>query len=87
VFGRSLEHGQKKQAQITKLIADRMGVDPAEDLRPHVAAGAAGCAFQAAFEVWMHGKAKTERFSDLPDQIFAILEGGFNYPSKTGPAG
>ena len=87
VFSRSLEHGQKKQAHITKLIAERMGVDPAEDLRPHVAAGAASCAFQAAFEVWMHGKVPSnkgaERFSDLVDQIFAILADGINYPGET----
>src|SRR5918999_2932493 len=42
VFSRSLEHGQKKQTEITKLIADRMGVDPTRDLRPHVAAGGGG---------------------------------------------
>src|SRR6266545_6261256 len=36
VFARTLEHGQKKQAEITRLVAERMGVDPADDLRPHV---------------------------------------------------
>jgi AcrR family transcriptional regulator len=82
VFSRSLEHGQKKQADIVRIIADRMGVDPAVDLRPHVAAGAANCAFRAAFDVWMHGKAPDKRFSDLLDQVFALLEDGFNYPSK-----
>jgi AcrR family transcriptional regulator len=89
VFSRSLENGQKKHAQITKLIAERMGVDPEKDMRPHVAAATVSCTFQAAFEVWIHGKTKTkaESFSDLLDQIFAILEDGINYPSKTGPTG
>src|SRR4051794_28366615 len=49
VFGRSLEHGQKKQTEITRVIAERMGADPATDMRPHVAAGVANCAFRSAF--------------------------------------
>jgi AcrR family transcriptional regulator len=81
VFSRSLEHGQKKQTEITRVIGERMGVDPATDLRPHVAAGAANCAFRAAFEVWMHGE-KDKTFSYLLDEVFALLEDGVNYPSK-----
>jgi AcrR family transcriptional regulator len=87
VFSRSLEHGQKKQVEITRLVAERMGVDPATDLRPHVAAGAGSCAFRAAFDVWIHGNAplpRAERLSDLLDQFFALLEDGINYPAKAG---
>jgi AcrR family transcriptional regulator len=87
VFSRALEYGQKKHMVITKLIADRMGVDPEKDMRPHVAAATVSCTFQAAFEVWVNGGTKAKSFSDLLDQVFAILEDGINYPSKTGPAG
>jgi len=83
VFSRSLEHGQKKQTEITRIIAERMGVDPTKDLRPHVAAGAGSCAFRAALEVWQHGTAPhAKRLSDVVDQVFALLEDGINYPSK-----
>src|SRR3954470_21909194 len=78
VFGRSLEHGQKKQAEITRVIAERMGVDPAVDLRPHVAAGLSNCAFQTAFELVASGVAKAKRFSDVLDQVFGVMLEGLN---------
>lgn len=77
VFGRSLEHGQKKQAEITRILAARMGLDPARDLRPHVAAGLANCAFRSAFEVLASGAGEERRFSDVLDEVFAIIEKGF----------
>ena len=79
VFGRSLEHGQKKQAEITRIIAERMGVDPTIDLRPHVAAGMSNCAFRSAFEVLASGMADTARFSDVLDKVFAVMEDGLNF--------
>ncbi|GAA2093714.1 TetR family transcriptional regulator [Actinomadura alba] len=82
VLGRSLEHGQKKQADLTRLIAQRMGVDPSTDLRPHVAAGAATCAFRSAFDAWAMGVTGDKRFSDVLAEIFRLLEEGINYPSK-----
>jgi AcrR family transcriptional regulator len=78
VFGRSLEHGHKKQAEITRIIAERMGVDPATDLRPHVAAGLSNCAFRSAFQVLASGVAKTGRFSEVLDKIFEVMEGGLD---------
>ncbi len=52
VFGRSLEHGQKKQALVTAVIAERMGVDPMVDLRPHVAAGLSTARSAARSRSW-----------------------------------
>lgn len=87
VFGRSLEHGQKKQAEITRIIAERMGVDPAVDLRPHVMAGLGNCAFRSAFEVLASGVAKTERFSEVVDQVFKIMEDELAHePAKAQPS-
>jgi AcrR family transcriptional regulator len=79
VFGSSLEHGQKKQAEITRVIAERMGVDPTIDLRPHVAAGLSNCAFRSAFEVLGSGMAETQRFSEVLDKVFAVMEDGLNF--------
>jgi MftR C-terminal domain len=79
VFGRSLEHGQKKQAEITQVIAERMGLDPAVDLRPHVLAGLGSSAFHSAFEVVSAGVVKSERLSDVLDQVFAVMEEGLAY--------
>ena len=85
VFGRSLEHGEKKQAEITRVIAERMGVDPATDLRPHVAAGLSNCAFRSAFEIMGAGVAKTDRFSDALDQVFGVMEDGLTYEPQQTP--
>ncbi len=85
VTGRSLEHGQKKQADITRVIAARMGVDPTKDLRPHIAAGASGCAFRCAFEVMASCEPlKARRMSDVLDEVFALMEESLNYPSAAG---
>ena len=84
VFGRSLEHGQKKQAEITRIIAERMGVDPAVDLRPHVAAGLSNCAFRSAFEVLVSGAAQSTRFSEVLDKVFAVMEDGLDDLDTTG---
>jgi len=78
VFGSSLEHGQKKQAEITRIIAERMGLDPAVDLRPHVAACLSSCALQSAFELIRSGVAKSTRISEVLSEVFDALEGGFD---------
>lgn len=79
VFGRSLEHAQKKHAQITRAIADRMDTDPGTDLRPHVVASAVNGVFQTTFE--LVGTGRYRCFSDALSEIFALLEEGINYPA------
>ncbi|GAA2572759.1 TetR family transcriptional regulator [Actinomadura fulvescens] len=79
----SLEHAQKKQTMLTRVIACRMGVDPAVDLRPHVVAATANCAFRASADMVQEYR---DTCGDIPlseavDQAFAILEGGLNFPS------
>lgn len=81
IFGRSVEYGQQKHAEITRVIAERMGVDPAEDLRPHVVAGVSSCAFHTAFEVLGAGTCPNRPFSEILAEIFKLVEGGLNYPT------
>ncbi|MCO6007617.1 TetR family transcriptional regulator [Actinoallomurus purpureus] len=81
VFGSSLEHGQKKHAEMTHIIAERMGVDPTTDLRPHVVASAINSVFHTAFELLSSGTVKVDRFSDVLSELFALLEDGINYPA------
>jgi AcrR family transcriptional regulator len=78
----SLEHAQKKQAILIDFVAERLGVDPATDLRPHVIAAAASAAFQAAAEtIRRHGSA-FGTMSETVDQTFALLEESLNYPQR-----
>jgi AcrR family transcriptional regulator len=81
VFGSSLEHGQKKHAEMTRLIAERMGVDPVTDLRPHVVAAVVNGVFHTAFELLSSGTVKAERFSDVLSELLLPLEEGINYPA------
>jgi MftR C-terminal domain len=83
VFGSSLEHGQKKHEEITRLVAERMGVDCAEDLRPHVVATVLNSAFHTAFELLKSGVMQAERFSDVLSELLLVLEDGINFPAAT----
>lgn len=80
MLARSLEHAQKKHADMTRVISARMGVDPREDLRPHIAAAMGSCAFQAVAEM-MRSDDTGQSLSEALDAAFAIIEEGVNFPS------
>jgi AcrR family transcriptional regulator len=81
----SLEMSQQKHATLTATIAQWMGVDPASDLRPHLVAAAAPCAFRAAADAWRDGVLKTPTLTEAVAAAFALLEESLNYPAA--PAG
>jgi AcrR family transcriptional regulator len=81
VLARTLEHSQRKQADLTMLIAERMGVDPAVDMRPHVVAAMGGCVFHAVADMVQYDPQPDTPLSEILDQAFAIIEGGVNFPS------
>ncbi|WP_116024277.1 TetR family transcriptional regulator [Thermomonospora umbrina] len=87
ILAGSLEHAQKKQIALTGALAERMGVDPADDLRPHIAASTAIAAFQAATDVMRCGRLGYRALSEAVDAAFALIEEGLNFPSNapTGP--
>ncbi|HEX2315971.1 MAG TPA: TetR family transcriptional regulator [Thermomonospora sp.] len=84
VLAGSLEHAQKKQSDLTRAVAARMGVDPGEDLRPHVVAASAVSAFQAAGDVIRCGVLGFGALSEAVDAAFALIEEGLNFPSASG---
>lgn len=81
----SLEYAQKKQADLTHAAAERMGVDPATDLRPHVVASTVTAAFRAASDALQCGTMGYDSLSAAVDAAFAIVEAGVNYPSAQPP--
>ncbi|MBO2458903.1 TetR family transcriptional regulator [Actinomadura violacea] len=74
----SLEHAQKKQQLLTAIIAERMDLDPATDMRPHVIASAATCGFQAAADVARRHAGAFGSLAETVDKAFEILENGLN---------
>ncbi|MGW5415174.1 TetR family transcriptional regulator [Actinomadura geliboluensis] len=78
----SLEHAQRKQALITEIVARRMGLDPAADMRPHIVAAATHSAFQAAADAARRMDGAFTSLSEAVDQAFAILENGLNEPAR-----
>ncbi|OLT28371.1 hypothetical protein BJF79_11120 [Actinomadura sp. CNU-125] len=74
----SLEHAQRKQMLLTEVIAARMGLDPATDLRPHVVAAAATGAFRTAAEALHIPGMDYPTLTEAADAAFAVLENDLN---------
>lgn len=82
VMASSLQHQQQKQQLVAEAVAERMGVDPATDLRPHVVSAFANCGIRAASDCWQHGRLNGfGTLSEAIEQTFSLLEEGVNYPS------
>jgi AcrR family transcriptional regulator len=82
VMASSLQHQQQKQLLIVEAVAERMGVDPATDLRPHVVSAFANCGIRVASDCWQQGRLNGfGTFSEAIEQAFSLLEEGVNYPS------
>jgi AcrR family transcriptional regulator len=81
VMASSLQHQQKKQELIVAAVAERMGVDPATDLRPHVVGAIANCGVRSAADCWQHDSEQFGSFSEAIAKAFALLEAGVNYPA------
>jgi hypothetical protein len=72
---RSLCLQRNWETGVTGMLADRMGVDPAEDLRPGVVAATTMAAMRVATVNWLAGGGK----GDLPAIVAAsldLLDGG-----------
>ncbi|MFB6598066.1 TetR/AcrR family transcriptional regulator [Streptomyces diastaticus] len=64
------------QEESVRIIAERLGTDPAEDPGPGVVAGAAAGVLTAALRQWWRGGPDTaERLPDLVEQSFDVLLG------------
>ncbi|MFC4050760.1 TetR family transcriptional regulator [Actinomadura syzygii] len=82
MMARSMEHARKKQTLMTEVIAERLGLDPATELLPHIIAAAATCGFQAAADAVRHHPDAFGSLSETMDQAFAVLEDGLNRPPR-----
>lgn len=82
----SLEHAQKKQAALTRVIAERMGLDASRDLRPHIIASVTSAAIRSAAEACRTETMPYTLLSEAADEAFTILESGLN-SSAPGQAG
>lgn len=75
-----IERATARCDEVASLIGTRMGVDPAEDPRPHLVASVALCAVQAAVVAWRTtGRQGPE--SELVGQAFDLLSTGLDYPA------
>ncbi|MDH0618728.1 TetR family transcriptional regulator [Pseudomonas fulva] len=84
VRAKNLQNGVERRDSIIQLIAQRMGTDPAEDIRPNVLAWVLDYAHIAAHDLWKK-KASSERYSDVLDEIFIVIEQGLNFPAVLPP--
>lgn len=79
VCARNLERAQIRQASLVAVIANKMGVDPGQDIRPGVVAGVLEFAYSAAYEIWKDPDGRSVLYSDVLDDVFVLIEEGLNF--------
>jgi AcrR family transcriptional regulator len=72
---RSLVHQQAWEDAMQEMVADRLGVDPAVDLRPGVVAATALAAMRVAFGNWLANGA-TDDLIAMTTEALDLLDGG-----------
>ncbi|MFC4906044.1 TetR family transcriptional regulator [Actinomadura gamaensis] len=73
----SMERTRRKNDEMTRAIAERMGADPERDLRPRMFAAMASTAFMVAADAYRMGVCGFGSFSEAVDAAFEVLEKGF----------
>jgi len=77
LLARFLERQSHLQDDITAILAQRAGLDPATDMRPSLAAGVALTALRTALRRWADSNATTD-MNNLVDQAFAVIAPALN---------
>jgi AcrR family transcriptional regulator len=61
------------QDRLTRCVADRLGLDPTNDIRPHLTTGIAFCAKNSAFQLWI-ASPKERKLSELIKDGFMLIK-------------
>lgn len=80
LYARSFERATAIQDELVGAVADRMGVDPATDLRPHLVAGVMLCGVRSGAESYLAAR-PGESLAEVFDRACAMLADGIDYPS------
>jgi AcrR family transcriptional regulator len=72
---RSLVHQRAWEEAMQEMVADRLGVDPAVDLRPGVVAATALAAMRVAFTNWLTAGAEDDLIA-MTTEALDLLDGG-----------
>jgi AcrR family transcriptional regulator len=80
LLARFLERQSHWQDDITAILAERAGLDPATDLRPALAAGVALTAYRTALRRWADSDGTTD-MNELVDQAFAVITPAIDLPT------
>src|SRR5581483_2347421 len=72
---RSLVHQKSWEDAMQQMVAERLGVDPVDDLRPGVVAATALAAMRVAFNNWLNAGAKGDLIA-LTAEALDLLDGG-----------
>ncbi|MFC5184776.1 TetR family transcriptional regulator [Actinomadura harenae] len=73
----SMERTRRKNDEMTRAVAERMGADPETDLRPRMFAAMASTAFMIAADAYRTGVGGFGSFSEILDAAFEVLDKGF----------
>jgi hypothetical protein len=79
-----IERGIAWLDEVARLVGARMGVDPAVDPRPHLAASIVLCAVPTTISAW-RAAGRDAPDSELIGQAFDLLSAGLDYPAAPSP--
>lgn len=83
--GRSLVHQRLWEAAVSEMVAERMGVDTARDLRPAVVAATTLAALRTALTVWFNADGEAD-LNALVEEALDLLDGGLQAASTSAAA-
>ncbi|WP_128574288.1 TetR family transcriptional regulator [uncultured Pantoea sp.] len=69
---------QTKKQGLTTLIAQKMGVDPLKDIRPHTIAAILEFVYSSAYDIWKERESEATYY-DVLDDVFSLIEEGINH--------
>jgi AcrR family transcriptional regulator len=71
------------QHALAAMVAERLGVDPGVDLRPHVVASTTLAALRSAMDLWVANDGRDDLIG-LANQALDLLDGGLQHTSDLG---
>ena len=82
---RSLQHQREWEEAVSEMIAVRMGVDRANDLRPAVVAATTLATLRVALTAWFVGGGRSD-LNAMVAEALDLLDGGLQAASDRAPA-
>ncbi|AXE33293.1 TetR family transcriptional regulator [Chromobacterium phragmitis] len=83
VRARSFAQSEMRHADMVRIVAEKMGITEAADVRPVLLVATLDFAHGAAYQIWKRdGGGSVRLYSQVLDQVFQLIETGLNFPYR-----